>query len=210
MDGLNNPDEQAYFSKFLSAYSGISGISSTALSAINSDPSSDTYHYYRGDDYDNAQLGTLDRYKNFNGVEGNSPVSSGAYPISSTTLPSSEDINRDNNLSENEGYYQYRVKISANDLTPVNVGNNFINNVVSGGGNTIDNSPVDAKWYQLKIPVKDFEAKYGNIEDFRSIRFIRMMMRGFDKPVVIRMARVELIRGEWRKYTYDLARGNYQ
>jgi len=205
LDGLNNADEQAYFSKFLNAYAGISGISSTALSAIKNDPSSDMYHYYRGDDYDNAKLTTLERYKNFNGTEGNSPVSSGAYPTSSTTLPSTEDINRDNNLSENEGYYQYRVKINASDLTPANVGANFINDVVNGGGSTKDLTPVDVKWYQIKIPVMDFEAKYGNIEDFRSIRFVRMMLRGFDKPVVLRMARVELIRGEWRKYSYDLA-----
>jgi cell surface protein SprA len=203
LDGLNNTDEEAYFSKFINAYQGVSGISSTALSAIKSDPSSDVYHYYRGDDYDNLQLGTLDRYKNFNGLEGNSPVGS---TTSSTTLPSTEDINRDNNLSENEGYYQYRVKISANDLTK----NKFITDVVNGGGSTIDNTAIDAKWYQLKIPIKEFEAKYGNIEDFRSIRFIRMILRGFDKPVVLRMARLELIRNEWRKCKEDLAKeGEY-
>jgi len=205
LDGWNSADEASYYNQFLGAFTSIPGISGSAISGINSDPSSDNYHYYRGEDYDNAQLGTLARYKNFNGTEANSPVTFTGYPTSSTTLPSTEDINRDNNLSENEGYYQYRVKINAADITPENVGNNFINDVVTGGGTTIDNSAVDAKWYQIKIPVRDFEAKYGNIEDFRSIRFIRMILQGFDKPVVLRMARVELIRGEWRKYFYDLA-----
>lgn len=205
LDGLSSSDEASYFNKFLGAYSGIPGIGSNAISEINSDPSSDAYHYYRGDDYDNVQLGTLARYKKFNGNEANSPVTSSSYPTSSTTLPSTEDINRDNNLSENEGYYQYRVKINSDDIAPANVGSNFINDVVTGGGSTIDGAPVDARWYQIKIPVKDFEARYGNIEDFRSIRFVRMILRGFDKSVVLRMARVELIRGEWRKYSYDLS-----
>lgn len=205
LDGLNSTAEATYFNQFLGAYAGIPGMNAIALTEINNDPSTDNYHYYRGDDYDNAQLGTLARYKHFNGTEGNSPVTSSSYPTSSTTLPSTEDINRDNNLSENEGYYQYRVKINADDMKPTSVGTNFINDVVTGGGTTIDNSAVDAKWFQIKIPVKDFEARFGNIEDFRSIRFIRMALKGFAKPVVLRMARVELIRGEWRKYSYDLA-----
>ncbi len=197
LDGLNSTNEKNFFSEFLNAISNIP-------SAVN-DPSSDDYHYYRGDDYDAAQLGTLARYKYFNGHEGNSPVSSGDYPTSSTTIPNTEDINRDNNLSENEGYFQYRVKISPTAISETNIGNNFINDVVDGNGYTISGSSINTKWYQIKIPVREFEARYGNIEDFKSIRFIRVMLRGFDKPVVLRMARVELIRGEWRKYQYDLS-----
>ena len=138
-------------------------------------------------------------------MEGNSPVSSGAYPTSSTTLPSTEDINHDNNLSENEAYYQYTVKISKTDFTPQNVGNNYITDVVAGGGTTLNNTQVSANWYQLKIPVEEFESKFGNIADFTSIRFIRLLLRGFSSPVVLRIAHMDLIRGEWRKYQYDLA-----
>jgi cell surface protein SprA len=209
LDGLNDADEKTYFIQYENAISPIitSPTTPTFLGEPNAftDPSSDHYFYYRSTDYDNAQLGTLARYKYFNGLEGNSPVTSSGYPTSSTTLPSTEDINRDNNLSENEGYYQYRVKINSKDLDPSQVGNNFINDVISGGGSTINSTAVNTKWYQIKIPVKDFEARYGNIEDFKSIRFIRMMVRGFSKPVVLRMAKVELIRGEWKKYSYDLA-----
>lgn len=209
LDGLKDVDESTFFNQYISAVSPI--ITSpptppfTGAPTTLSDPSSDFYRYYRDADYDAASLGTLARYKYFNGQDGNSPVSSGDYPTSSTSLPSTEDINRDNNLSENEGYFQYRVKISPTAIAPDKVGTNFINDMVTGSGNSIDGNPVDAKWYQIKIPVQEFEAKYGNIEDFKSIRFIRMILRGFDKPVVLRCARVELIRGEWRKYTYGLA-----
>ena len=204
LDGLSSADEVNYFTKFLNTPT-ISGLSAAAHAAIIADPSSDDYHYYRGDDYDAASLGTLERYKKFNGVEGNSPVSSGAYPTSSTTLPSTEDINHDNNLSENEAYYQYTVKISKTDFTPQNVGNNYITDVVAGGGTTLNNTQVSANWYQLKIPVEEFESKFGNIADFTSIRFIRLLLRGFSSPVVLRIAHMDLIRGEWRKYQYDLA-----
>jgi len=211
LDGLKDADETNYFNKFITKLNTL-GVSIPSdpyhlNDNVFSDPSTDYYSYYRSTDYDNAQAGTLQRYKHYNGLEGNSPITSGSYPTSSTTLPSTEDINRDNNLSENEGYYQYRVKISPNDLTFANVGNNFINDVVTGNTSlsTMDGNPVDVKWYQIKIPIREFEAKYGNIDDFKSIRFIRVIMRGFDKPVVLRLAKVELIRGEWRKYAYNLA-----
>lgn len=209
LDGLKDADETNFFNKYLAAVTPL--VTSpptppfTGAPTTFSDPSSDYYRYYRDAEYDNKLLGTLARYKYYNGLEGNSPITSGSYPTASTTLPNTEDINRDNNLSENEGYFQYRVKISPNDILSTNVGTNFINDVVSGSGTTIDGSAIDAKWYQIKIPVREYEAKYGNIEDFKSIRFIRMILRGFDKPVVLRMAKVELIRGEWRKYQYDLA-----
>ena len=60
------------------------------------------------------QLGILDRYKKYNGQEGNSPtseMSTESYPTSGSTLPDMEDINRDNTLSETESYYQYKVSM---------------------------------------------------------------------------------------------------
>ena len=50
------------------------------------------------------------------------------------------------------------------------------------------------KWYQFKIL---FEAnRHNGISDFRSIRFMRMFMRGW-KTVTLRFGRIELVRGEW-------------
>ena len=43
------------------------------------------------------------------------------------------------------------------------------------------------------------------MEDFKSIRFMRMYMRGFDKPVVLRFAQFQLVRAEWRRYLKNLA-----
>jgi cell surface protein SprA len=44
------------------------------FSALN-DPASDNYHHYRGSDYDSEELTILERYKRYNGPEGNSPAS---------------------------------------------------------------------------------------------------------------------------------------
>ncbi|MDZ7777278.1 MAG: hypothetical protein U5L09_17550 [Bacteroidales bacterium] len=44
----------------------------------------------------------------------------------------------------------------------------------------------------------------GNIQDFKSIRFLRMFMKDFQEPVVLRFATLELVRGEWRKFNQAL------
>ena len=89
------------------------------LQTIENDPSNDDFHYFRGTDYDLAELGILERYKKYNGMERNSPtseMSDESYPTSGSTLPDMEDINRDNTLSETESYYQYRVSIRPEDM----------------------------------------------------------------------------------------------
>ena len=99
LDGLLNQDEQTFFSEYLQKSLLIT--TPGAYQKILEDPSSDNFHYFRGTDYDNQQLGILERYKKYNGPEGNSPtseMSQESYPTSGTTLPDMEDINRDNTL----------------------------------------------------------------------------------------------------------------
>ena len=53
------------------------------------DPAGDNYHYYRGDDYDNAETPVLMRYKYYNGTEGNSPemADNASYGTASSLQP---------------------------------------------------------------------------------------------------------------------------
>ena len=120
-----------------------------------------------------------------------------------TTLPDGEDINKDNTLSEAERYYQYVL-----DLRPDNmeIGKNFITDVREGNG-TMDKEngdPIYTKWYQFKIPVRSPSKVVGAINDFKSIRFMRMFMKGFEQPKTLRFATLELVRSDWRRYRYDL------
>ncbi len=198
--------EQSFFSNYLTAAQA-SGVTPAGMAGINADPSSDNFHYFRGSDYDAANIKTVERYKNFNGMENNSRTteqSPESYPTSASLTPNVEDINRDNNLSTAESYFQYHISLKPNDFAS-GVGTNYITNVYSTTGQNIKNGVAKPiTWYQFKIPIKTPEVKIGSIENFQSIRFMRMYFKNVDKPIILRFARLELVRGEWRKYGFDL------
>ena len=216
-DGLDNDAEKQLFSDAVNAMNA-GGFSQSVKDAFSADPSSDDYHFFRGDDYDNAQEKTLRRYSKYNNPQGNSPTpeqyaslnpNGGNYSTSSSNTPNIEDVNRDNTLSTTENYYQYHVKISPQDVDPSAVGTNFMVNSFKG---TADFGGINktVNWYQFKIPISQFENVVGGIEGFNSIRFMRVVMKGFDHPIVLRLARFELVRSDWRRYQFDLRKpGEY-
>ncbi|WP_431211371.1 cell surface protein SprA [Puia sp. P3] len=57
-------------------------------------------------------------------------------------------------------------------------------------------------WYQMRIPISEYYQKVGNIPDFKSIQFIRMYLTGFTDSVVLRFAKLELVRNNWRNFNY--------
>ncbi len=59
-------------------------------------------------------------------------------------------------------------------------------------------------WYQFKVPLSDYQKVVGNISDFSTIRFARMFMTGFKAVTHLRFATLELVRGEWRPYLFNL------
>ncbi len=207
-DGLRDDDERTFFeASYLGRIAALHGVGSPAYVTAANDPSSDNYHYFRGTDYDEDPLysSILERYKNYNGPDGNSPAaeqSNEAYPTSSTPNPNVEDINKDNTLSEDERYFQYRV-----DLRPemMNIGENYIADVYDATGIPLANGDKgNVRWYQFKIPINSPDEVVGDISDFKSIRFMRMFFKGFSQEVVCRFASLELVRSTWRRYEYDL------
>ncbi|MDP3002753.1 MAG: cell surface protein SprA [Bacteroidales bacterium] len=204
LDGLRDQDEQSFFRDYLQKALFIT--SPETYQEILNDPSGDDFHYFRGSDYDDQQLGILDRYKKYNGQEGNSPtseMSKESYPTSGSTLPNMEDINRDNTLSETESYYQYKVSMRPEDLK---VGSNYIVDEIEYTAKT-DTGGSKVKWYQFKIPITDYQKVVGPIKDFKSIRFMRMFFRDFSEPVIMRFAKLDLVRAEWRKYNISFMEG---
>ena len=203
-DGADDNEEaNVFFNQFLADLSNRLGANSPAYLAAAADAASDNYHYYRGTDYDNQNLNVLARYKYYNNPQGNSPVpdATAAFSSAATTVPESEDIDRDNTLNETENYYQYRV-----DLRPggLNVGSNYIVSSQTSKVTLPDGSKDDETWYQFKVPIRDFTSKVGNIADFRSIRFMRMFLTGFDDSVTLRFAQLNLGRNQWRRYNFSL------
>ena len=94
--------------------------------SIQADPSNDDYQFFRGTSLDNQQASILDRYKRFNNPEGNSVTDEDSpedYPTQQTVIPTTEDINLDQNLAEGESYFHYALPLRPQDMV---VGRNFI------------------------------------------------------------------------------------
>lgn len=199
LDGRSNRDERIAHKDFVD-WVNASGLSQAAKDKILRDPSSDDYRFYLDDSHNATQANIIERYKYYNGVEGNSKdtVTAKGYSMQATTFPDIEDLNNDNNVSESENYFQYKVRIAPGDTI---VGKNYVTSVV-----THQVSPTKTERYiQYKIPVKEPDQVVNGISDFRSIRFMRMFLTGFDEDeVILRFAKLELIRGEWRKYERSL------
>lgn len=169
------------------------------------DPAGDKFHYFRGSDYDRNKVDILTRYKRYNGTEGNSKDindSGERYSTSSKTVPDVEDINQDNTLNKNEKYFEYKVKITPQDTV---VGENYIADKRTSLVRLADGTQESVTWYQFKIPVKQYQRRVGAINDFKTIRFMRMFMTGFKESVVLRFGTLQLVRGEWRSYEQDLS-----
>lgn len=168
------------------------------------DPAGDNYLFYRSPYYDETRASILDRYKHYNGVEGNSlspEESTNPYYQSSRNVPDVEDINQDNTLNEYERYFQYKVSIRPEDLV---VGRNYITDRQESFQMGRDGQPVRVVWYQFKIPLSQPQKVVGSINDFSTIRFARMFMTGFKAVTHLRFATLELVRGEWRSYNFNL------
>jgi len=211
LEGLGDNDEKSFFdTTYLEKLKNLYGATSAAYLDATLDPSTDDYHYFRGTDLDNTHVGILDRYKKYNGTEGNSPASGTpppysqveSYPQQATTIPDGEDINRDNTLSESERYFEYRVQLRP---TKMIVGQNDITDMYQADGVHLANgTTADVKWYHFKIPINSPDKVVGNIQDFKSIRFIRMFMKGWTENSILRFATLDFVRGEWRKYNFSL------
>jgi cell surface protein SprA len=210
LDGLNDENEKAFniYAAFVNGLRNqlnsdlLAQMESDSFSPIN-DPAGDNFHYFRGGIYDEKQLGILERYKRFNGVEGNSN-SEGDYQTAATAQGDTEDINGDNTLNENERYFQYKISIRPEDMV---VGSNFIVDkvVATVELENDDQNNNTVTWYQFRIPIRD-DRYYTNkdISSFRSIRFARLFLHGFKEESHLRFVGFNLVRGDWRQYSKDL------
>lgn len=180
-------------------------------SNFGSDPSKDNYAYFL-----NVDGNIFDRYKQYNGVEGNTPDSFSDTDRGSNSQPDVEDINRDNTMNTIDSYFEYELPITRQNL-PI-TRSDFEN--LSSSNNPLKDYLVDYKdrpralpngqnpnvrWYLFRIPVDGNLAKpFGGISDLRSVRFSRIFLKEFTQPTVFRFGTLDLVRSEWRRYTQTL------
>lgn len=198
LDGLNDTEEQTKFSTVVNQVKG--RLNAQAASSFSSDPSSDDYQYYQGPALDRANAGILQRYSKYNGTDGNSPTSQqseatlGLQTSASTSVPDGEDVNHDNNMDQDDEYFQYKVSIRPKDLV---VGQNFITDKVTSQVKLANGTTQSVTWYQFRVPINSYQSTVGGIQDFKSIRYMRMFMTNFADTAVLRFATLQMVRGTW-------------
>ncbi|MGB3590680.1 MAG: cell surface protein SprA, partial [Nonlabens sp.] len=190
-DGLSDLEERTQFPSFDPA-----------------DPAADNYQYFLA-----ANGDILDRYKNFNNTQGNSPTEVSQDDRGSTTLPDVEDINRDNTMNTIDAYYSYDV-----DLFPgMDSGNNrYISDVINDQRELPNGTVIPVRWVQFRVPLRQTVdptvnpgySVVGGISDFRAIRFMRMYMSDFNTDTYLRLGTLDLVRGDYRQYTQTLLPDN--
>jgi len=193
LDGLSNEEERTKFkTEFLDK---LTTVDPDVKTQIEADPSNDDFSYYLGANYDNADAKILERYKKFNNLQSNSPIGGNAdFTPSYSNQPDMEDINQDNTLSDLDAYFSYNMRLNPSDLQ---VGKNYIiDEIKSADGSA---------WYLFRIPIKDkshpnFGGVTGNINDFKTLRFMRLRMTGMADPVVLRMVQFQYVGSQWRPY----------
>ena len=181
IDGFDDNEEAIRFSEFSNL----------------SDPANDNYNYFL-----NKSGNIFERYKEYNGLEGNSPESISDTDRGSSTFPDVEDINRDNTMNTIDSYFEYELEISPNSLSDIN--NPYIVDRKEKNVNLPNGTSDIVKWYQFRIPVNEPTSSYGGISDFRSIRFMRMYLTEFSENTIFRFGTLELVRSDWRKYKLPL------
>ena len=204
LNGLNSLQERTYgaYADYLSAIQG--KVSPVVFDSIWADPAGDDYHYYRGSDFDALQKSILDRYKRINMPEGNSPDTNNSpesYETAYKTSPDVEDINQDYTLNEYEKYYHYHLSIHPQDTI---VGENHLSDIRHISTMLRNGTFASERWFQFRIPLEEYERAVGGITDFTSIRFIRMYLTGFEKPIILRFATLDLVQADWRSYEQSL------
>jgi cell surface protein SprA len=191
-------DEKSFFSNYLTEIGRV--VSVDALNNIRTDPAGDNFYHYLSDKYNTSQTSSLIlRYKNYSGIENNSPSTNSATANTSTGFtesnsqqPDREDLNQDNTINETESYFEYEIDVKPGKMV---VGQNYIVDEVILEGNV--------KWFLFRVPLKKPTGTVGGINNLKNIRFIRTVLSEWQQPVVCRFAAFQLSGFQYRKYTGD-------
>ena len=217
LDGLSNTDEGQFatYSQYVDSLRQIVAPEVLAqwqndpFSPLN-DPAGDNYHYHRGSDWDRTQTSILQRYKHINGTEGNAPStadSQESYSTAYKSTPDVEDINTDNTLNEHERFFEYDIELRRGHMNMAE--NRYLADISTRQVPLRDGQLHEVKWYLFRVPLRAPDRREGNISNFKSIRFMRMLMTGWQEAQVLRLATLDLVRSDWRSYTGDLSQPGY-
>ncbi|MFT7120350.1 MAG: cell surface protein SprA [Neolewinella sp.] len=203
LDGSSDAKEAVKFEDYLNELSAANPL---VADIVRMDPSNDNFFYYNNDRYA-PDTDLLTRLRGWNGMQGNSAANNntrGNTRESTTNIPDAEDLNQDNTLNEAESYFQYEIPFVQSGTDP----RGFDEEQTPFITDRLEDPATDRVWYRFRVPLNtDQKVAVGGIQDFRSIRFMRMYMHGFEAPTVLRFAEFELVRNSWRRYNRDFQTG---
>jgi cell surface protein SprA len=198
LDGLADEQEREKFAPYLNA---LNQVNSNAANSARLDPSADNFRFFNDPGFPEG-TGVIERYRDFNNPQNNSQTNTTRNQFTSgTNIPDAEDLDLDNTLNEAESYYEYEIPIrrargNSRELDPTTP--YITDTIVSSDGRRI--------WYRIRVPLQDNNRKsFGGINGFRAIRFMRLVMTGFEEETVLRFARMEFVRNQWLTYKQDLS-----
>jgi cell surface protein SprA len=192
LDGLKSSEEFSFsnYNNFINAVKTKVN-DPTKRDQILADISGDDFKYYLSVD----SKSIIDRYRNYNGMENNSSTNTvNGFIQSNTNIPDNEDLNQNNNVDATEQYFEYKVSLKrGGDGKLDERSNGFVVSKITNnkGGD-------DVTWYQMRIPLRTNAVAVNNMNDFKSIRFLRMVVAGWEKPVILRMAQFQMVGSLWR------------
>ncbi|MBN8705686.1 MAG: cell surface protein SprA [Bacteroidetes bacterium] len=174
LDGLPNDQEPGFFKDFVASLE-TQVLPEGEKERILGDVSGDNYSYAQGSF----------NYDFINGSEGNTKTQGSQDRLS----PDTEDMNTNTSPDLLNDYFRYQVALNPDSLKP---GKGF---VVSSNENS--------KWYQIRIPLKNFKTKFGNIQDLSFVKYVRLWLGGFKQDVYLQFASLDLVGSQWLKDSKD-------
>ena len=175
------------------------------------DPAGDDYHYFLEDSYftnpafyPSGGASVQQRFSRFfsglelNSFEGQTKLSDASTPRGNSRIPDSEDLNLNSTLDTENSYFQYELPLnltSLDELARPDRTDDYVVEEITFN----DDAGTGTGWYLVRIPVKDFTRRVGDIQDFTLIESIRIWTSGHIRPITLRFATLEFVGSQWRR-----------
>lgn len=214
LDGLSNEAERNYVNPNDPTSKGIKGYldqvrtkvtDQQALDKILNDPSRDDFKHFLDPSFDGTAT-FLERYKDYLGMENNSPYNKdqakALVVYANSNSVDKEDINQDNTINELEDYYEYEIDLRPDTKREIS-NNPYVVDQVTVGATS---ERPETTWYLFRVPIRKYTRKSSESADasFKSIRFMRLVTTDWDQPVVLRFATLQLVSNQYRQYAYKI------